>query len=274
MYIISLTTTPERIDFFIYSLTYFVNEVKSLPGFYKIIINIPVNYRRFKKLSLNIHSLKILKQFKQYVELNVVDYDYGPLTKYIGAVQYLDKKSIQYCILIIDDDIQYHKEYITSLVSQAPRDFLNSGSGFNIENGYYTPSMLNDITYIEGFAGIHIPNRLINTKLQSFAEFYKCLLPHRQRDRTDLPQEVLLGCFMGDDFVISQFYKDKLWTQNKWREEVIIQQYGLGDDALQNNNIFGTNMGTYTFLEENKKIFNQWINKLNVNNEIKSIQYC
>jgi len=33
-------------------------------------------------------------------------------------------------------------------------------------------------------------------------------------------------------------------------------------------------MGTYTFLEENKKIFNQWINKLNVNNEIKSIQYC
>tara|TARA_R100000329_G_scaffold24479_1_gene23195 strand:- start:146 stop:961 length:816 start_codon:yes stop_codon:yes gene_type:complete len=270
VYIISLTTTPPRINNFIYSLNQLVPELPK--DCHKIIINITNNYRRFKDIHLNNFSLKTLKKFKNKVELNVVSFDYGPLTKLIGGLQYLQKKSLQYCIVLIDDDIQYHKEYLYNLVNNCPRIVISSGSGFNIIEGQYVPGVLNEINYVEGFSGIYIPYRLINPKLQQFANFYKCLHPIYERDRTNLPQEVLLSCFMGDDFIISEFYKNKLWTQNNWRKNLIIQQYGLGCDALQNNNIFGTNMGTYNFLLEHKKIFNQWINKLNVNNEIKSIQ--
>jgi len=105
-------------------------------------------------------------------------------------------------------------------------------------------------------------------EIELFVEYYKCLIP--KRDMSNLPQEVLLSCFMGDDFILSEYYKNKLWSKNNWRSELFIHDYGLGEDALQNNTIYGTNMGTYNFLLEHMDILRQWMNKLTLNSSIKS----
>ena len=46
--------------------------------------------------------------------------------------------------------------------------------------------------------------------------------------------------------------------------------YGLGKDALQNNQLFGSNMDTYFYLRDNEIILTTFINKLKVNTELLS----
>ena len=118
---------------------------------------------------------------------------------------------------------------------------------------------------MEGFSGIHFPRRLINPLLERFAELYKCLLPIDKRDKEDIPQETLLACFMGDDFIISYLHKKKLWTQNNWQGNIKVLEYGLGQDALQNNNLFNSNMGKYNYINENEIVLKTWINKIKLN---------
>ena len=267
MFIISLTSTPKRINRFILSLNYFIENLQKCRNFNKIIINIPKSYRRFnEEIKLNKESKNILKKYKKKVIINKLDFDYGPLTKFIGGYRYLKSKNLKECgILIIDDDIEYNNRYINSLINSAPLSYICSGSGFNIVDDNYSPDKLSNITYVEGFSGIHMPSRLINPLLNQFAELYKCLLPVDKRDKEDIPQETLLACFMGDDYIISYLHKKKLWTQNNWRDNIRVLEYGLGQDALQNNNLFNSNMGTYNYINDNEIVLRTWINKIKLN---------
>jgi hypothetical protein len=267
MFIISLTSTPKRIDRFIFSLIDLIFNLQKCRDLHKIIINIPKKYRRFnEEIKLNKESKKILNKYKNKVIINKLDFDYGPLTKFIGGYRYLKSNNLHKCsIIIIDDDIEYNFRYINNLLTQAPSNYICAGSGFNIIDNNYIPNNLNNITYVEGFSGIHFPRRLINPLLDRFADLYKCLLPIDKRDKEDIPQETLLACFMGDDFIISYLHKKKLWTQNNWQGNIKVLEYGLGQDALQNNNLFNSNMGTYNYINENEIVLKTWINKIKLN---------
>jgi len=258
--IISLATTPNRINNFVYSIPNFYKELPSSCSL--VLINVCQTYKRFnQKIKLNKQSLLILKKYSKFI-INWV-YDYGPISKYSGAIEYMKAKKINENLFIIDDDITYPKAYIEHIAISAPRNFICSGSGFKIFNGSYNPTPY-EPDYFEGFSGIHFPYQNINNIVYLFSKYYKCLNP---KENNNLINKYLLSCFMGDDFVLSKLYKKKFCMNHKLKD-LAIRQYGLGADALQNNNLHGSNMGTYNYLEENEIIFWTFIKKIKVNASI------
>jgi len=77
----------------------------------------------------------------------------------------------------------------------------------------------------------------------------------------------LSASFLGDDFLLSNVYKDK-WAIGNGRQYIKPCDYGFNDDALHKNNSFGSNMGSYLFLHQNIKIFNTFKLKYLLNKEI------
>ena len=67
---------------------------------------------------------------------------------------------------------------------------------------------------------------------------------------------------LGDDFILSYQYKKKLSVNTN---KINIYRYGLGEDALHKNNIFGDNMKTYKFLNDNILILKTFYNKILLN---------
>ncbi len=266
-FVISIATTPKRINDFIYGIPK-LNTI--LPPHCKnVLINCCPFYKRFGEadFKLSEYSKKILCKYDKF---NLwFCYDYGPMTKLIGAMNYNHSKNTKYSILILDDDIDYSYKLLNTLTTRDNRMAITSGRGFRITNGNYDPDPF-EAQYVEGFAGIYFPYEIIDYNVYFFAEFYKCLEP--KPTEAGCVNDFLIACFLGDDYVISKFYKKKLCL-NYLCKDIIPYNYGNEADALHNNTIHGSNMGTYNFLEEqdNKKIFNTFTNKINLNQHIKRL---
>lgn len=264
MYLISLTTTPTRINNFIYLLDYFNKQLTS--SVYKVIINVAPYYKRFSnKIYLSDYSKDKLNEYSDKFQLNIC-YDYGAFTKYAGGIEYMKKNDLQMDLLIIDDDIIYEKKYLESFtifnLSQNNMTLL-SGSGFNIINGIYR-SVENNPTYLEGFAGIYFPYKLLNDDIIIFSQYYKCMCV--SDISVSEPNKFLVASFLADDFIISHFYKHKRVIPDI-KNKLKIMEYGLKGDALKYNCLFGSNMGTYNKLLEDKHILNHFINLRHLHKE-------
>ena len=268
-FVISLATTPKRINNFIYSITYFNKELPD--DCIKVIINIAPSYKRFPdSIKLSEYSKKILLEHKKFI-LNIIP-DYGPISKYYGGIDYISKNNLHNCSLfIIDDDIMYNKKYITSVIRGGPYKLISAGNGFDIINNKYTVTTPNP-QYIEGFSGIYFNYNNVDKLLQKFIKYYSCLIKEKNKeDEDNIINNFLIAAFMGDDFIISTFYKKKIFVSGKnlfSYHNCRVMEYGLGKDALQNNQLFGSNMDTYFYLRDNEIVLTTFINKLKVNTEL------
>ena len=115
----------------------------------------------------------------------------------------------------------------------------------------------------EGYASICFDYNQNNEFIDWYVKFYK----HSSFDSDDIIDKYLTASFLGDDFIISSCYRDK-WAIGHGRQLIAPQQYGFQQDALHKNNQFGSNMGSYKFLNDNIKILNQFKLKYELNRSI------
>jgi hypothetical protein len=258
-FILSCATTPKRIQ----------NLIRTIPLIrcrYKyFVINICPEYKRFGKFKVPIELLKLCKSDKRIV-FNFLD-DYGAICKYIGGFRFMKKKQLtEDKLIIIDDDIEYHKDLFYELMNEKTKNNITTGSGFRFKNLKHYEVCIGECDVVEGYAGICFNYNQVDSFLEWFVNFYKCIIFNGD----ELIDKYLTGCFLGDDYVISDAYLDK-WASSNGRNYVKPYQYGLLEDALQNNQVFGGNMENYGFLYENQVILDTFKKKFNLNKEIKNI---
>jgi len=251
-FILSCATTPKRID----KLIQIIPLIKCRYKYF--VINVCNEYKRFGKFKIPKELLILCKRDNRVV-FNFID-DYGPICKYIGGFRFMKKKRLtEDKLIIIDDDIQYNKDLFYELMDDKTKNNITTGSGFNFKgSSYYGTTGCCDV--VEGYAGICFDYNQSSDFLEWFIGFYKVF----NFKSDDLIHKYLSACFLGDDYIISDTYKDK-WAIGNGRSHVIPYDYGLLEDALQNNNIFGGNMESYGFLFENYKIFETFKKKYILN---------
>jgi len=275
--ILSLTTTEIRISRFFE----IVSHIEEIPGIYRVIINICNRYKRLdaKLTQEYIDSIKTHPIIQQLNHLNSYDKyiirvteDFGPITKMTGGMEYMmDTKSVFYKLIIIDDDTIYTNECLTILESNKTPNSIVSGSGFlfydsckyKIANDTL-PTVPVDI--VEGFAGICFEYSDMNKMLLKFIRYYRTIDWTNKRE--DNPVNVFLkACFMGDDFIISYFYRNDLYNLYKVNgllECIHQSDFGFLEDALHKNNTFQSNIGTYTHIYRNLHILDMFLLKIEI----------
>ena len=159
--------------------------------------------------------------------------DYGPICKYIGGFQFMKKKNLSNDkLIIIDDDIFYHKDLFNLLIESKTNNNITTGSGFIYGiNRKYTEVEGKSET-VEGYGGICFNCNQMNEFIFWFVEFYKFI-----QNVENTIHKYLMACFLGDDFIISNIYSDKFAVKGG-RKYLQPLSYGLEADALQNNTLF------------------------------------
>ena len=258
-FILSCTTIPTRID-------YLIKIIPMMKIRYKyFIINICNDYKRFGKFKIPKSLLQLCKKDKRIV-FNFVE-DYGAICKYIGGFQFMKKKQLyDDKLIIIDDDILYHKDLFYSLIEDKTKNNITTGSGFNYGKNFSYEKSFGETEMIEGYGGVCFDYNQLDEFILFYANYYKCIKDFKS---DDLVQKYLCASFLGDDFILSHCYKDK-WAISDGRQLIKPQGYGFGNDALHNNNIFGSNMASYFFLYQNLDILKTFKKKYLLNEQIKN----
>ena len=266
-YILSLTTTPTRIEKFLDHLELFEAGNKAE----LVIINVCSYYRRmnieFKLENKHQYRLNdINKKLKRLKYVFNISSDYGAITKYIGGITYCKKNKIKNkYIIIVDDDTLYNHNLFNDLIACKDKKNITSGSGFNFDKTFsYHIVPSGPCQVLEGYCGVAFDLNQINNDLLKLVEYFKCV-DFKYNDH--LINDYLKACIMGDDFIISHRYKHKICIKNG-RKMVQPLEYGFQDDALHKNNIFGSNMKSYKFLFDNLKVLYTFYRKIDLNRQI------
>jgi len=259
-YILSLTTTPERIDCFLNQLPFFNREHEAE----LVIINICNYYKRkdkhFKLNKRQQKQLNFFNRFKLKYVFNICN-DYGAITKYKGGIEYMKRHNIKNkYLIIIDDDIFYKYGHFDKLIDHKTNKNITTGNGFNFGKEWTYEKRHNEkCDMVEGFSGICFDSNQVNNLLLNFIDYMKCV---DFNNDDNIINQYLKACCLGDDFILSYQYKKKLCVNTN---KINIYRYGLGEDALHKNNIFGDNMKTYKFLNDNILILKTFYNKILLN---------
>ena len=169
-------------------------------------------------------------------------------------------------LIIIDDDTFYHKELFYELIDNKTQNNITTGSGFNYGlNGNYK-IVYGETQMVEGYGGICFDFGQLSGFINWYVEFYKTI-----QNSDNLIDKYLMASFLGDDFILSDIYKDK-WAIQGGREYIKPFDYGFDSDALHKNNVFGSNMGSYSFLQENIIILNTFQLKYVLNKSINALR--
>jgi len=257
-FILSCSTIPSRI-------LNLLNIIPNIKCRYKyFVINLCVKYRRFGEFKIPRELIYFCKKYPRVI-FNIVD-DYGPICKYIGGFNFMRKKKLYDDVLIIiDDDTYYIPDLFYDLMEHKTKNNVTTGSGFNFENDNYN-IVYGECEIAEGYGGICFNYNQISDFLYWFIGFYKHI---NNELKTDI-DKYLMACFLGDDFIISDTYRDK-WAIHNGRQYLKPQQIGFTEDALHNNNVFGSNMASYKYLRDNYEILNTFKNKYILNKEINEL---
>ena len=261
-FVLSCATTPKRI----HNLLCIIPQLKL--NYKYFVINICEEYKRFGKFKIPKALLKLSKQNKRVV-FQFVD-DFGPVCKYIGGFQFMKKKNLKDDkLIIIDDDTFYHKDLFYELMDEKTTTNITTGSGFNYgENGNYQ-IVYGSTQMVEGYGGICFDYDQCSDFINWYVGFYKCIAGGGDAIG-DLLDKYLMASFLGDDFILSNVYTEKSAIKGG-RQYIRPCDYGFNADALHKNNVFGSNMGSYSFLKENiiiletfklKYLLNQSINEV------------
>jgi hypothetical protein len=255
-FILSCATTPSRIQ-------YLLQILPMIRGRYKyFVINICQEYKRFGRFKLPKELISMCKQHKRII-FNFV-YDFGPVCKYIGGFEFMKRKGLKDDkLIIIDDDTLYNKDLFYDLMEEKTENNITTGSGFNYGEQRNYIIVEGETEMVEGYAGICFDYNQLDKFIFWYVAFYKCI----HWDSDQLLDKYLKASFLGDDFIISNCYDNKLAIKDG-RKNITPQGFGFLNDALHKNNHFGSNMGSYLFLYENIKILETFKLKYKLNKEI------
>jgi hypothetical protein len=111
MIYISLTTVPLRME----QTNEFKKNLESLltqktDKEYKVLLNIPYKYRNSNKEYYISEELQNFFNLNNNLIVNRLEKDYGPVTKIIGALNFI--KNMEDTIIVCDDDHFYHEEML------------------------------------------------------------------------------------------------------------------------------------------------------------------
>ncbi len=282
MYILSMATTPKRLFNLLSNIEFIIDSYKEAE---LVIINICNRYKRFKDLiKINKDLLANLSRYPN-IKLNVTE-DSGPISKLRGGLEYMKKHNLDNkYLIIIDDDTIYNPLLFRQLINKKRKNNIVTGSGFNFQGDKYNIIKGSKCEVVEGYGGIIFNiNQINNTDLLKYTDYYKTInFNNDDRDRSKAPNpnknesktlafdyinKYLKASFLGDDFIISDYFKNKYSLENG-RNYINPLIYGFQADALHKNNDFGSNMGSYKYLNDNKKILDTFYNKIKLNREIR-----
>ena len=255
-FVLSCATTPKRID----KLIHIIPQLKCRYKYF--VINICAKYKRFGEFKIPKALLMLCKSDKRIV-FQFID-DYGPICKYIGGFRFINKKKLYDTkLIIIDDDTLYNKDLFYDLMEDKTTNNITTGSGFNYTKDRNYQIVHGECEMVEGYGGVCFDYFQWEAFLNWYVEFYK----HFDFKSDNIIDKYLCASFLGDDFLLSNVYKDK-WAISNGRNYIKPYDYGFNDDALHKNNSFGSNMGSYKFLYDNLKILDTFKLKYMLNKEI------
>ena len=200
------------------------------------VINICCNYKRFGKFKISRDLLNLCKNNNRIV-FQFID-DAGPLNKYIGGFNFMKKKKLyDNYLIIVDDDTVYNRELFYHLIDDKSTNNITTGSGFNYDKNRNYDIVVGCSEMVEGYAGVCFEYNQLDEFIMYYSKYYKCK-----------------------------------WAIPNGRNLIQPQEYGFNNDALHRNGIFGSNMGSYNFLNENITILETFKKKFNLNNEIRNLR--
>ena len=256
-YIVSFTTSPSRIKKIKPMLDSILNQTKK-PDL--IILNLPKIFHRTKETY-------IIPEFvSKSVFVNIIDIDYGPATKIVPAIKYLndenyDKEETR--IIYVDDDVRYPDKMIESFDKTIiPRDnSVWAASGFIIteKKNIWIKRHNSNISIAEGYGGVCVKLKMFDDDFISYINKYTSIN--------------YLDGRLSDDIILSNYYHKKHNNNIKvvslpgiyslcyiWKTRSILN-YGFLNDALHlgaNVGVSGNNIrykNVIKFLSRNKELY-------------------
>jgi hypothetical protein len=166
-YLVSLTTIPRRFNT---TLPVVIESIKKQTIRCKIIVNIPYKYLKWNN---EIIIPEYLLQDPDII-INRTNIDYGPATKLLGAIEYVDRMGlndiIKY-IVTVDDDIEYVDkqfiEYFVNVMDIYPNYVVPIASIKLVNHPYHCNDGLsyNNIGFVDapcGYKGVLYPIHRFN----------------------------------------------------------------------------------------------------------------
>jgi len=265
-YIVSFTTTPIRINKCKQMLESILNQ-KHKPD--KIILNIPHIFQRTNE------TYNIPEYVEKNVFINYIDKDYGPGTKLIPTIKYLNENNYDKeltRIIYLDDDIFYPKNMIKDInkIVKQNDDDVYCSAGFDIID--FKPLFNRNhgkiVSVAEGYGGVCVKLNVFKEDFFDYIEKYNNII----------------HCKLSDDIMFSNYYykqgvKIKIFSipqsysvQSMWEKKYILD-YGREEDALHNgasglstNNIERYKKVIFILNKEKERFFK--IGLVNSNNSI------
>jgi hypothetical protein len=149
---VSLSTIPFRFNKIYIAINSLINQ-SVIPD--KIFLNIPINYKRFPNESiLESDIIKLQKKYGEILQINRLSTDYGPGTKLIGTIPYINFKE-DGILILVDDDVIYKRDMIKGFVDNY-RDNMNEHNCYS----YYKYKLFiehEEIVLGQGVDGFALP---------------------------------------------------------------------------------------------------------------------
>jgi hypothetical protein len=246
---VSLTTTPTRLPLIRTTLISLINQNFTAE---KIIVNLPKIFRRTGESYPDIHDVfpKPLLTFfsSNRVLFHILDVDYGPITKLVGGLNYLEKMGVQNAYIVtVDDDVEYNKYILRGYIKLIKLNQLNHTNldtamgytGFNFEENNH-PVWVHDhreeCQILEGYLSVCYKSHWFSNK-----PFKEYLLQTLQNP----------NCWGSDDYIISNWLEKcqikrmvisypLVNKKRMWQEKAILE-IGQKHDALHRGAVGGIN---------------------------------
>lgn len=151
---ISLSTIPSRFKNIEKTIISIQNQT-ILP--HKIILNIPNSYKRFKQTITEKEMRKLKNKCNHLLEINRTQYDYGPGTKLLGALEII--KNPNSYVLLVDDDIVYHPKTLEMFIKS---NVMKEGmaASMNVYNLHFEIINPKGFDIGQGWTGFFIPSSI------------------------------------------------------------------------------------------------------------------
>lgn len=226
-FVVSFTTSPTRIGKCGPMIHSILNQTRKPDLF---LLNIPEEFARTGE------TYNVPKYIRKSLTVNRIDTDYGPATKILPAVMYLNKEKFDPAttrIIYLDDDIAYPPKMIDSYEKMiAPGDSnVWTATGFDFVNLKLNGKRAHrdTATIAEGYGSVCVP-------LKTFGDdFMEYMMRYTTTDNQI--------CRLSDDVILSNYYHKQgvginilnvpgcLSIHDMWRNQNILD-YGNESDAL------------------------------------------
>ena len=176
------------------------------------------------------------KNMSEYIHVNRITTDYGPGTKIIPTIRFLEEKgykSNDTRVIYLDDDIRYSTNMVQTYedVIEDDDDSVWTTTGFNIVGGNICGERRHGMhaTIAEGYGSVCV-------KMSTFKSDFHTYIQKCMND---------VDCRLSDDIILSNYYhKHKLFIKivnirgkhslfDMWDGKAILE-YGNEEDALHN----------------------------------------